>query len=103
MIDTKEALGRIALAELETRHLKERSAKNSRRWRLMITIARVIFAFAVGVYLQVSHWQTGAQVCGFFLVYFASAAWEEYRTREMMRSLQIELERLKDEIEAKAG
>ena len=100
MIDTNEALARIAVAESEARRLKERSEERSRRWRLVFTVARIFVAMGAAVYLQVTHWQiTGTQACGFLFLYISSSAWEEHRSREKIRTLQAELNRLRDEIE----
>ena len=104
MIDTNEALARIAVAEFEARRLKRRSGERARQWRFAFTIARILVAIGAAVYLQVTHWQiSGAQACGFLFLYIASSAWEEHRSKERLRTLQAELDRLKDEIENKSA
>ena len=102
MIDTNEALGRIAIAEVEARRFKEKSEGRARRWRFVFTILRILIVAGAAVYVQVSHWQiSGAQVCGFLLIYLAASAWSEYHTGESLRRLQAEVDRLKDEIKNK--
>ncbi len=99
MIDTNEAMARIAVAELEARRLQARSEMRSRRWRLGFAIARVLIAVGVAVYLQVTNWGiSGAQACGLLLIYLAASTWNEHRTNESLRTLQAQLDRLKEEI-----
>jgi hypothetical protein len=104
MIDTNEALARIAVAEFEARRLKERSEERSRRWRFAFTVSRILVALGAAIYLQVTHWQiSGTQACGFLFIYLAASAWQEHRIGESHRRLQAELDRLKDEIESKSA
>jgi hypothetical protein len=104
MIDTKEAVARIAVAELEARSLERRSAIRMQRCRLATMLVRIVLALGLGIYLQVSHWQiSGAQACGLFLIYLGTTAWQEYQMREMIHTLQAEVERLKDGIESKSA
>jgi len=104
MTDTNEALARIAIAEFESRRLKERSEERARRWRFAFGISRIVAAVGAAVYVQVTHWQiSGAQACGFLLIYLAASAWMEHRTGESLRKLQAELDRLRDEIQKKSA
>ena len=104
MIDTNEALARIAVAEVEARRFKERSAVVSRRWRFAFTISRILVAMGAAVYLQVTHWQiSGAQACGFLFIYIAGSVWQEHRIGESLRALQAELDQLNDAIKAKSA
>jgi hypothetical protein len=100
MNNTREVSARIAIANFETRQSKENAAKRSRYWRFVFLISQIVVGIGLSVYIQVSHWQiSGAQACGFFLIYFAGTAWGNYRARETIHSLQSELARLKDTAE----
>lgn len=104
MIDTNEALARIAVAEIEARRLKEKSEARFRRWRFVITALRIIVILGALVFLQVTHWDiSGAQACGFFLVYLAASALAEHQKGESLRRLETELKQLKDELAAKTA
>jgi hypothetical protein len=99
MNPAKEALGRAVIAEIEERRHQAKKGKRRAAWRFAFIIGWAVVVGGVGGYLQLTHVAiSGAEACGFFLMYLASSAVGEYRTQEQLRELRAELDELKDRL-----
>jgi len=99
MNDLKEARARIAIAELEQKQQQRRAETRAAKWRLALSVLRMLFLAAIGLYVLESHWQASiSQLGGFFLAFLAITVWKEHQTDERIRALHTEVERLKADL-----
>lgn len=101
MTDTQEAIARIRIAEFETCQEAQKKQRRCRLWRRALVLVSIAVPVAASWYVfRPGGWRISAElVFQVSLLNLAYLAWASYKAEESIRSLQAEVQRLKDQLD----